>query len=99
MHTVWIRLHSYYAKFIDDFSRPRPGTFPTLALDNPERNIIIFEEARKIVIAILQRIFYDEWLPRIVDAPAYKGYNPNIQPNIKQAFVTAAFRFGHSLKE
>ena len=97
MHTVWVRLHNYYAKFIDDFSRPRPGTFPTLTLDNPERNIIIFEEARKIVIAILQRIFYDEWLPRIVDVPAYKGYNPNIQPDIKQAFVTAAFRFGHTL--
>ena len=45
MHTVWVRLHSYYAKFIDDFSRPRPGTFLTLRLNNPERNIIIFEEA------------------------------------------------------
>ena len=93
MHTAWVRLHNYYAKFIDDFSRPRPGTFPTLRLDNPERNIIIFEEAREIVIAILQRIFYDEWVPRIFDVPAYKGYNSNIQSDIKQAFVTAAFRF------
>ena len=41
-----------------------------------------------MVIAILQRIFYDEWLPRVVDVPAYKGYNSTIQPDIKQAFVT-----------
>ena len=88
MHTVWVRLHNYYAEFIGDFSRPEPGTFPTLRLDNPERNIIIFEEARKMVIAILQRIFYDEWLPRVVDVPAYKGYNSTIQPDIKQAFIT-----------
>ena len=27
----------------------------------------------------------------------YRGYNPNIIPDIKQAFVTAAFRFGHTL--
>ena len=95
MHRVWVRLHNYFAEFIDDFSRPRSGTFPTLRLDNPERNI--FEEARKIVIAILQRIFYGEWLPRIADVPAYKGYNSTIQPDIKQAFVTAAFRFCHTL--
>ena len=97
MHTVWVRLHNYYAEFIDNFSRPRPGTFPTLRLDYPERNIIIFEEARKKVIAILQRVFYDEWLPRINDVPGYKGYNSTIQPDIKLAFVTAAFRFGHTL--
>ena len=52
MHTVWVRLHNYYAEFTGDFSRPEPGTFPTLRLDNPERNIIIFEEARKMVIAL-----------------------------------------------
>ena len=52
MHTVWVGLHNYYAEFIGDFCRPEPGTFPTLRLDNPERNIIIFEEARKMVIAL-----------------------------------------------
>ena len=45
IHIVWVRLHNYYAEFIDNFSRPRPGNFTTLKLDNPERNIIIFEEA------------------------------------------------------
>ena len=97
MHTVWVRLHNYYAKEIDEFSRGRIGTFPTLSLDNPDRDIIIFEEARKIVIAILQHIFYYEWLPKIADVPAYNGYNPKIRPDIKHAFVTAAFRFGHTL--
>ena len=45
----------------------------------------------------MQRIFYGEWLPRIFDVPAYKCYNSTIQPDIKQAFVAAAFRFGHTL--
>ena len=48
IHTVWVRLHNYYAEFIDNYSRPRLGNFPILKLDNPESNIIIFEEARKI---------------------------------------------------
>ena len=97
MHTVWVRLHNYYVDEIEKLARDRPGTFPTLRRSNPDRNIILFEEARKIVIAILQHIFYYEWLPIIVDVPQYRGYNPNIRPDIKQAFVTAAFRFGHTL--
>ena len=97
MHTVWVRLHNFYAREIIKAAKNRPGTFPNLQPNNRDRNIIIFEEARKIVIAILQHIFFYEWLPIIVDIPQYRGYNPNIRPNIKQAFVTAAFRFGHTL--
>ena len=74
MHTVWVRLHNFYAREIIKAAKNRPGTFPTLQPNNRDRNIIIFEEARKIVIAILQHIFYYEWLPIIVDVPHYKGY-------------------------
>ena len=96
MHTVWVRLHNCYAREIIKATKNRPGTFPTLQPNNRDGNIIIFEETRKIFIAILQHIFYYEWLPIIVDVPPYKGY-PNIRSDIKQAFVTAAFRFGHTL--
>ena len=97
MHTVWVRLHNVYAKRIDRLGKRRPWKFPTIAPRRRNRNKIIFEEARKIVIAILQRIFYDEWLPKIVAVPAYKGYKPNVRAQIKQGFTTSAFRFGHTL--
>ena len=97
MHTVWVRLHNVYAKVIDQLGRRKPKDFPTIARGRRNRNTIIFEEARKIVIAILQHIFYDEWLPKIVSVPAYKGYNPGVRAEVRQAFATAAFRFGHTL--
>ena len=97
MHTVWVRLHNVYAKVIDQLGKRKPKDFPTIARGRRNRNTIIFEEARKIVIAILQRIFYDEWLPKIVAVPAYKGYKPRVRAEIKQGFATAAFRFGHTL--
>ena len=97
MHTVWVRLHNYYANEIDSRGRDRPDRFPTIAIDKPDRNIIIYEEARKIVIAILQHIFYNEWLPKIIDLPPYSGYDANVNASVRHALATAAFRFGHTL--
>ena len=70
MHTVWVHLRNYYVDEIEKLSRDRSGTFPTLRRSNPDRSIILFEEARKIVICILQHIFYYEWLPIIVNTEA-----------------------------
>ena len=97
MHTVWVRLHNVYAKVIDSLGKLKPGVFKTIAPGKKDRNTIIFEEARKIVIAILQRIFYDEWLPKVAAVPTYKGYNPSVRAEVRQGFATAAFRFGHTL--
>ena len=97
MHTVWVRLHNEYAKRIDRLGKRRPKVFRTIAPGSQNRNKIIFEEARKIVIAILQRIFYDEWLPKVAVVPKYSGYNPTVRAEVRQGFATAAFRFGHTL--
>ena len=97
MQTVWVRLHNLYAKVIDNLGKLKPRVFPTIAPGKSDRNTIIFQEARKIVIAILQRIFYDEWLPKVAAVPKYKGYNPSIRAEVRQGFATAAFRFGHTL--
>ena len=97
MHTVWVRLHNVYAKVIDSLGKLKPGVFKTIAPGKKDRNTIIFVVSRKIVIAILQRIFYDEWLPKVAAVPTYKGYNPFVRAEVRQGFATAAFRFGHTL--
>ena len=97
MHTVWVRLHNYYAGEIDKRGENNPTRFQTIAPNQPDRNTIIYEEARKIVIAILQHIFYNEWLPKIIDLPAYSGYDANVNASVRHALATAAFRFGHTL--
>ena len=65
----------------------------------------IFQETRKIIIAINQHVTYNEYLPRILGQPLmnlYKlsddyQYDNSCDPGILNEFATAAFRFGHSL--
>ncbi|XP_014476938.1 PREDICTED: dual oxidase 2-like isoform X2 [Dinoponera quadriceps] len=83
---VWFRWHNFLAKHIKRHN-------PTWSSDK------IYNEARKWVIATQQRIVVDEWLPSWLgkSLSKYKGYNPNIDPQIDQFFQSAAFRFGHTL--
>ena len=69
MHTIWTRLHNFYAEEINIPGKSKPNVFPSIAAGKLNRDKIIFEETRKIVIAILQRIVYDEWLPKVADIP------------------------------
>ena len=70
----------------------------------------LYQEARRIVIAQLQHITYNEWLPIILgnkymekwnmhpkESGYSEGYDPTVNPTITNVFGTAAFRFGHSL--
>lgn len=60
----------------------------------------LYQHARRIVIAELQKITFEEFLPAILgeDAvPVYRGYDPNVNPGIATEFSTAAFRVGHSM--
>ncbi len=59
----------------------------------------IFQQARRTVIAELQKITYEEFLPAILGRPLrpYAGYNPGVNPGIATEFSTAAFRVGHSM--
>lgn len=59
-----------------------------------------YQAARRMNIAQLQNIVYQEFLPALMgrgSIPSYRGYNPRINPGIANEFSTAAFRFGHSL--
>lgn len=83
---MWFRWHNYIAESIKNLQ-------PTWSSEE------IFNEARKWVIATQQHIYVDEWLPALLgkSLPAYKKYDPSINPQIDQFFQSAAFRFGHTL--
>lgn len=60
----------------------------------------LYQEARRRVIAQVQAITYNEFLPALLGPNAmlqYQGYNPNINAGISNEFATAAYRFGHSM--
>ena len=59
---------------------------------------------RRIVGALIQKIHYFDYLPHLLGDIYYKSllskeyhYDSSIDPNIPNAFATAAYRFGHSL--
>ncbi|XP_072163953.1 peroxidase mlt-7-like [Diadema setosum] len=92
LHTIFVREHNFIAGKLVEVN-------PHWATDN-ER---VFQEARKIVGAIMQRIDYEEYLPTIFGRKGfqkhigeYKGYQKNVDPSITNVFATAGYRQGHS---
>ncbi|XP_071089127.1 myeloperoxidase-like [Haliotis cracherodii] len=98
MHTIFTREHNRIAKKLK-------------ALNCHWSDEITFQEARKIVGAIIQKITYDEYLPIIMGEEAMTKYglpigsgstyanvyNTTTDASIRNAFATAAFRMGHSM--
>ncbi len=87
MHTLFVREHNWWAGQI--------------AAENPAlTDEEIFQRARAIVVAELQVITFEEFLPALLGRDAiapYAGYDPTVDPGITNEFSTAAFRMGHSL--
>nr|XP_045598565.1 peroxidase-like [Procambarus clarkii] len=97
IHTVWMRMHNRVAR--------------ELARLNPHwSDETIYQETRRIVVAIYQHIIYNEWLPLVLgkDYMAENGilprregfsrdYDVNINAAIWNEFATVAYRFGHSI--
>ena len=87
MHTLFVREHNRLAtRFLDD---------------DPNEDIEdVYERARRLVIAKIQKITYDEWLPVLLGPNAiapYSGYDDTVNPTIFNEFSVAAFRLGHSM--
>lgn len=86
MHTLFVREHNRIAHTLGKLNSHWDGDK-------------IYQETKKIVGAVLQKLTYEDFLPIIIGPtlPKYKGYDSTINPGILNSFATAAFRFGHSL--
>lgn len=91
IHTLFVREHNRIAEIIE-------ATHTDLPLDPIARDEEIYQRARKIVGAQIQKITYDEFLPALgVTLDPYGGYDSTVNPNISTEFSTAGFRLGHTL--
>lgn len=87
MHTLFVREHNRLA---DALQRKRPNA-------NPEE---IFQAARRLVIAEIQIITYNEFLHALIGpnaVKAYRKYDARLNPSIFNEFSVAAYRLGHSM--
>jgi hypothetical protein len=96
-HTVLLREHNSIA---EELARINPGWAA-------ER---VFQEARRLVAALVQHVTFGEFLPRVLGLRTgkgfgldllpfgyYKAYDADCSASLFNEFATAAFRFGHSL--
>lgn len=85
IHTLFVREHN---RLCDDIAKENPD------LKDEE----IYQVARDWVVAYMQNIAFNEWLPAMgINLPDYVGYEGNLNPNIINEFSTAAYRLGHTL--
>ncbi|XP_073475001.1 dual oxidase 1-like [Aquarana catesbeiana] len=73
---VWYRYHNYKASL--------------LAAEHPDwTDEVLFQNTRKWVIAVYQRIIFYEWLPTFLssDVKNYTGYNQHVDPGVSPEFV------------
>ncbi|NWH20647.1 PERM Myeloperoxidase, partial [Grus americana] len=88
MHTLFVREHNRLARAL---KRLNPHW-------NGEK---LYQEARKILGAMIQIITYRDYLPLLLGTsfwrliPCYQGYNESVDPRISNVF-TLAFRFAHA---
>jgi hypothetical protein len=95
-HLVWVREHNRIAAILNRI--------------NPHWNVEkVFQETRRIIIALVQHIAYNHYLPVVLDNQSMNRYrlysrktgyddiyNKRIDASICNGFAAAPFRFGHS---
>ncbi|XP_023327499.1 lactoperoxidase isoform X2 [Eurytemora carolleeae] len=96
LHTLFLREHNRLAREVAKYSSSSDDEF-------------IFQTARNILIAEMQSIVYNEYLPILLGPSLMKSmdiwikkkpksfYNASVDPSISNSFATASFRFGHSM--
>jgi peroxidase len=89
LQTLFVREHNRLAGNI-------AAATPTLTDEQ------VYQKARALVIAELQAVTYNEWLPALLGKGAlapYRGYNASVNPGIANEFATAAFRLHTTIND
>lgn len=91
MHTIWMREHNRCAGELANINQHWED----------ER---LYQECRRIVGALIQKITYEDYLPKVFGPDNFKrfvgpysDYNHEVDPGVPNAFAAAAYRYGHSL--
>lgn len=101
-HTLFVREHNRIAMDLkarlDANETALVSKFNNSGLSEED---FLYESARKLVGAQIQKITYEEFLPLLMGSnspnPAAFSYNDTLQPDISNEFSTAAFRVGHTM--
>eukprot|EP00054_Salpingoeca_dolichothecata_P036914 m.9165 g.9165 ORF g.9165 m.9165 type:complete len:2512 (+) comp7145_c0_seq1:94-7629(+) len=94
LHTLFVREHNRLAEwYLSQYSEA-----DLLQKTASEIDQEVFDRARRMMIAILQSITFNEYLPALLgkSMPPYRGWDFEIKSQISYAFVASSFRFGHS---
>ncbi|CAG5103234.1 Oidioi.mRNA.OKI2018_I69.chr1.g678.t1.cds [Oikopleura dioica] len=90
VHTIWVRWHNFLAEKL-------------ISLNRHWSQEQVYQETRKIVSAVHQKVTFYDYLPKIIGQTAfdaigvnYPGYDETIDATVSNVFTTAAFRFGHA---
>ena len=88
MHTLFVREHNRLCDVLKQHFK---------SADDEH----LYQMARKLVGAIVQKIAYNEFLPALLGplAPSLTNYafDPSVDPQISIEFSSFAYRFGHSM--
>lgn len=85
LHTLFLREHN---RLCDELAERHPNW-------NDER---LYQRARKLVGAYIQKITYEDWLPALgIQLEEYNGYDEDIDVSISNEFSAAAIVFENTL--
>ena len=87
MHNLFVLEHNYWAK---EIKRGAPN------MSDQD----IYQKAKMVIEAEIQAIAYNEYLPLLLGPNGlsrYKGFDPEVNPQLTNEFAAAAYRFGHSM--
>ena len=88
LHTLFVREHNRLAT--------------ELAKVHPDwSDEQLYQRARRLVGALMQKVTYQEWLPALLGSGAPRienfSYQAEVDPRVSNEFATAFFRLGHTM--